>query len=352
MDFLGNSWCECQQENSWTFLVILGLNVNKKILGFSLSKLLCFSRKFFLGVATRVLPPAWPEVEIFMSKFYTRIIIQGSVLKASTQKAETSDAAAKRRQTREKKRSTDGKAAMPTTGSVYADRNKGSISRAVRRSKVNFAQLVGVIKNKPTYHIAFVLPRRLYDYEYMVLENCLRRFFKRLTKLYPGSYFIRIFGWSEEAGLHAHVLVRFGVKSSRAEKEHHVREVWKTIVKSNESKIVKMTKFKEGATIGYLTSQDKDGELRVAMQRTQGGRIWTVINRKNIDRYKKFKLLLDEAEHVKFKHFLRLLIADAGLPQSNRDQLEKSDYCLNYLMPSLLHTARKQFLKWRKRHGA
>lgn len=287
-----------------------------------------------------------------MSKRYTRIIIQGSVLTASTKKLETPGATAKRREARKKKRAAGGKAKMPPAGGAYADRNKGTISRAVRRSKVNFAQLLGTIKNKPAYHISLVLPTQVPDWEYVVLEHCLRRFSKRLNKLYPNNYQVRIFGWSEEAGLHAHVLVRFGTKSSMAEKERHVREAWETIVNSNASNIVKMTKFKEGATIGYLTSQDKDDELRVTMQRAGGGRIWSVINRKNIRWYKKFKLLVNEAEHDEFKRILRLLIADAGLPQSNRDQLEKADYCLNYLMPSLLRKARKLFLKWGKRHGA
>lgn len=287
-----------------------------------------------------------------MSKFYTRITIQGGVLTGSTKKIETPGATAKRREARKKKRDASGKAKTTPTGGAYADRNKGTISRAVRRSKVNFAQLLGTIKNKPTYHISLVLPQRLSDYEYVVLEDCLRKFCKRLTKLYPGNYQVRILGWSEEAGLHAHVLVRFGFKSPVAEKERHVREAWEAIVKSDKPDLVKMTKFEEGATVGYLTSQTKDDELRVAMQRAGGGRIWSVINRKNIRWYKKFELLLDEAEHAEFKRILRLLIADAGLPQSNRDQLEKADYCLNYLMPSLLRKARKRFLKWRKRHGS
>ena len=233
----------------------------------------------------------------------------------------------------------------------YAECCQGLISRGVRRSKNHFAHTLGSIKNRPTYHISLNMPCRVDpDMEYAVLNSCLDDFFKRMVRLYPQAYFIRIYGWSPKAGLHAHVLARFGIKSSKQQKTRDVKKAWHKSVGSNLGHLVHMSKCSDGGTVGYLTSPKKDSEYRIAFQRAKGRRVWSIIGRKNIRSHKETVLVLTLAEHEVFKKILLKLLCKHGLVESNARQLEKEDYCLNYLTSELLKEAFKKFNKWRARH--
>lgn len=233
----------------------------------------------------------------------------------------------------------------------YAKRCQGLLSRAVRRSKNRFAHTLSSIKNRPTYHISLNLPCRVDpDMEYAVLSSCLGDFFKRMVRLYPQAYFIRIYGWSSKAGLHAHVLARFGKKSSKQQKTGDVTRIWAKCVGSSRKNLAHVSKYSAGGTVGYLTSPKKDDEFRIVFQRAEGRHVWSIIGRKNIRFHKKKVLTLTPVEHEAFKQILLILLRKHGLVESNARQIEKEDYCLNYLTPELLKEAYKKLNKWRVRH--
>ncbi|SBV99820.1 hypothetical protein KL86DPRO_11673 [uncultured delta proteobacterium] len=271
------------------------------------------------------------------------ISCQGSVL-TGTNKTPKEQKAAQKKATKRKPK--------PHAKASYQERCTGTLSRSVQRSKVGLAQKAGAIANEPTYHVAVVLPKGVdADFELPVLKDYLKKFFKQITRLYPDCYFVRFYGWTATAGLHAHILMRFGGNFPRCLKEHDVREAWGDIVGSYAPHLVEMTKFCKGGSIGYLTTPKVDEELRVVVQRLNGGRIWSIINSKNIRWHEKVVLKLSPAEHRVFKRILRKLFKKYGLHKSNSQQLKKNSYCLNYLTPALLRKAVKKFLKLRSRHA-
>jgi hypothetical protein len=279
-----------------------------------------------------------------MRKALITVTSQGNILTA-TEKTPRAQRGARKQAAKRKPR--------PRGKAPYGERHTGDLARAVRRSKVALAQTVGAIRNRPSSHISVILPKRVeVDFELAVLNDCLKKFFNQITRLHPGCYFVRFYGWTPEAGLHAHILMRFGDKSPRHLKEREVRNAWSGIVGSYAPKLVEMTKFREGGSIGYLTAPKVDKELRVVIQRLNGGRVWSVINRKNIRWHEKFVLRLTPAEHEAFKSILRELFKKYALEESNSAQVRKSSYCLNYLPPALLKEAIKKFRKGRERHGA
>jgi hypothetical protein len=275
---------------------------------------------------------------------FVTVTIRGGVLKATNKTSEEQKAAQKKASKRRPK---------PHVNASYKERCTGTLSRGVQRCKVGLAQAVGIIENRPTCHVSVVLPKRVdANFEHSVLKDCLQKFFKRVTRIYPRCYFVRFYGWTPDAGLHAHILIRFGKKNPRQQKERELQEIWSDIVESYDSGLLKLTKFQEDGTISYITSLDVDKELRVVINRIHGGRVWSVINKRNIRQYKKVILELTAAEDEVFKNILRELFEKYGLVKSNSEQLKKNSYCLNYLTPRLLRLAVKKFLNWRKRHGA
>lgn len=275
---------------------------------------------------------------------FVTVTIQGGVLKGTNKTSKQQKAAQKKAAKRKPK---------PHAKASYEERCMGALSRSVQRSKVGLAQAVGTIKNRPTYHVSIVLPERIdADFEHSVLKDCLDKLFKKVTRLYPGCYFVRFYGWTQDAGLHAHILMRFGKKNSRQRKERELRAIWADIVGSHDPELLKLTKFREEATIGYLTSPDVDEELFVVINRIHGGRVWSVINKRNIIWHEPIVLEFTAAEHKVFKRILRKLFLKYGLLPSNSEQLKKNSYCLNYLSPRLLRLAVRKFLTWRRRHDA
>lgn len=277
-----------------------------------------------------------------MKKLFFTITCQGGTLTGTNKTAKEQKTAQKKAAKRKPK---------PQRKASYAERCTGTLSRAVRRSKVGLAKKVGIIKNEPTYHASLILPKDVdADSELPVLKDCLKKFYKQIAGLYPDCYFVRVYGWTPEAGLHAHVLMRFGGKFPQYLKEHDVREAWGDIVGSYSPHLVELTKFCKGGSIGYLTSPKKDAELRVVIQRLNGGRLWSIVNSKNIRWHEKIVLKFTPTGNEVFKRILRKLFKEYGLAKSNSQQLKKSNYCLTSLTPVLLRKAIKRFLKWRQRN--
>jgi hypothetical protein len=125
---------------------------------------------------------------------------------------------------------------------------------------------------------------------------------------------------AQAIGSLSNMLMRFGKKSSRQRKERELRAIWGGIVGSHAPELLKLTRFCEKATIGYLTSPEVDKELRVVVNRIHGGRVWSVAHRRNIRQYDPVVLKLTTAEHSAFKNILRKLFLEYGLAASNDKQ--------------------------------
>lgn len=236
-----------------------------------------------------------------------------------------------------------------------AHRKKGkrrkavSQSRAISRSVNEFCQRVRATRNGPKYHISVNIPRVHTKFGLLALEYSLGEFFKEVQRRYPKMYFYRLYDFSIEAGLHAHLIGRFHAGKKLRELEPELRAIWLDTVGVDKPSLLKVERYTE-ATLGYLTSPDKYNDRLITRNILGGKRLWAVFNRKYAKKQKEQKFSFTAEEYSMFRMILVELIRDAELPKSNIQQLEKANTCLNYLPAELLDRAFQEFSEWRTRN--
>lgn len=239
------------------------------------------------------------------------------------------------------------KTAMGAKGSG----RKGTLARSYLRTKTALAQEFQTMKNQASCMISLLGPEGIPPkFEIACMQWALAKFIPRVLRLFPNGHLIRVYGWAPGTGVHAHLAIRFGAGAQGKFKktEHKLRDMWGEIIGSTDEAILKLTKPGKEALIGYLTSSEKNGEMRVLLHRLDGQRIWGVHGKKNIVRYAEEALFLTPDEWEKFKKILILLAEKAGLPESTIRQIHKINSCACFIPPKLLKKAFKKFRAWRK----
>lgn len=275
-----------------------------------------------------------------MFKAFIQISRQGNVFKA------TDKIGSKTKTKKAPRKSVPQKASVPRSKST----RKGTLSRSILRSKNAFTQKLQTAKKRPQCMLSLIVDYPIPpEAQGPFFHWATGEFIKRISRLYPHGYMARIYGWSEEAGVHAHIPIRFGVKVKKTMVELQLREIWGDILGSDDERILKLTKPGSEALISYLTSDKKNAELRVLAHRLRGRRLWSIHNGKSIVACDKETLNLTMKEWRVFERILIDLAQKAGLEESTIAQIKKVNTCANYIPAKILKKAFKKFKVWREK---
>ncbi len=235
-------------------------------------------------------------------------------------------------------------------GGARGEQSSESRAKSLRRSVNAFAKHYATIRNRPTALLSLIAPRDVRKrYEARLMDSFFYEFCEQVKKKYPGCYIIKFYDWSLKGGLHLHCPMRFGVNGSLREKEAVLREIWLDIIEEENPKFLKLTKAREGESVGYLTKPAKKSDLYTALEILKGKRLWGVINKNNISYYQSKKLVLATEEEIQvYREILVELSREYSLPESTYHQLNKDNFALNYLPRDLVKKSYEWMNDWRK----
>jgi len=125
----------------------------------------------------------------------------------------------------------------------------------VLRSLNSLAQKLQRIKDEPHYFMSLIIdaPDIPEEMEAEVVKAAVYKFLRRVDYRYPSAYYVVIMGWSESAGIHAHIVTDLGQHKRRKFLSigQELRKLWMEVIGSTNPRTFKLSDYDRERHVSY-----------------------------------------------------------------------------------------------------